>query len=90
MIRHVRGQFGWLKNFDHETFSAEVRLAKPDAAIYHHSLKGLGVQASDALFVDDRATNVEGAQAIGLRAIRFQSVAQLTDDLKKLDFPILP
>lgn len=90
MIRHVREQFRWLANFDHQTFSAEVRLAKPDAAIYHHSLKGLGVEASDALFVDDRAANVEGAQAIGLRAIRFQSVAQLRDDLGRFEFPVLP
>ncbi len=31
MIRYAREQFDWLKNFDHQTFSAEVRLAKPDA-----------------------------------------------------------
>ena len=34
MIRYAREQFGWLKNFDHQTFSAEVRITKPDAAIY--------------------------------------------------------
>jgi putative hydrolase of the HAD superfamily len=90
MIRYAREQFGWLKNFDHQTFSAEVRITKPDAGIYEHSLKGLAVNAWDALFVDDRAVNVEGAQKIGLRGIRFQSVAQLTDDLKKLEFPVLP
>lgn len=90
MIRYAREQFGWLKNFDHQTFSAEVKLTKPDAGIYEHSLKGLGVKPSDALFVDDRAMNVESAQTIGLRGIRFQSVAQLRYDLKKLEFPVLP
>jgi FMN phosphatase YigB (HAD superfamily) len=90
MIRYAREQFGWLKNFDHLTFSADVRITKPDARIYQHSLKGLEVEASDAIFVDDRAANVEGAQAVGLRAIRFLSVAQLRDELNKLEFPVLP
>ena len=40
MIRYARQKFAWLENFDHQTFSAEVRLTKPDAAIYRHSLGG--------------------------------------------------
>jgi len=90
MIRYARQQFGWLTHFDHQTFSAEVKLAKPDPAIYRHSLDGLGVAASKALFVDDRATNVEGARAVGLSAIQFRSVTQLRGDLEKLGFPVLP
>jgi len=90
MIRYARQQFGWLTHFDHQTFSAEVKLAKPDPAIYRHSLDGLGVAAAETLFVDDRATNVEGARAVGLNAIQFQSVTQLRSDLEKLGFPVLP
>jgi putative hydrolase of the HAD superfamily len=90
MIQYARKNFGWLSNFDHQTFSAEVRVVKPDAAIYQHSIDGLKVAASEALFVDDRATNVEGARAVGLKAIQFRSVTQLGDDLGKLGFPVLP
>jgi putative hydrolase of the HAD superfamily len=90
MIRYARRQFAWLTHFDHQTFSAEVKLVKPDPAIYRHSLNGLGVAASDALFVDDRAANVEGARAVGLNAIQFHSVTQLRGDLEKLGFPVLP
>jgi putative hydrolase of the HAD superfamily len=90
MIRYVRQQFAWLNHFDHQTFSAEVRVIKPDPAIYQHSLDGLGVAASEALFVDDRESNIDGARALGLSAIRFHSVAQLKDDLEKLGFPVLP
>ena len=70
--------------------SAEVSLVKPDAAIYEHSLRGVGVAASEALFVDDKEPNVQGARAVGIRAIRFQSLKQLSSDLKELGFPILP
>jgi putative hydrolase of the HAD superfamily len=90
MIRYARQQFAWLKHFDHQTFSAEVRVIKPDAAIYQHSLDGLGVAPSEALFVDDRESNIDGARALGLSAIQFHSVAQLKDDLEKLGFPVLP
>jgi putative hydrolase of the HAD superfamily len=90
MIRYARRQFVWLNHFDHQTFSAEVRVIKPDPAIYQHSLDGLGVAASEALFVDDRVPNIEGARALGLSTIQFQSVAQLKDDLERLGFPVLP
>jgi len=90
MIRYARQQFAWLKHFDHQTFSAEVRVIKPDAAIYQHSLDGLGVAPSEALFVDDRESNIDGARALGLSAIQFHSVAQLKDDLEKMGFPVLP
>jgi putative hydrolase of the HAD superfamily len=90
MILYVRRKFGWLNQFDHLTFSAEVGLIKPDAAIYQHSLRGVGVPASEALFVDDKEPNVQGARSLGLRAIRFHSVEQLRNELGKLDFPVLP
>jgi putative hydrolase of the HAD superfamily len=90
MIRHVRQQFAWLSQFDHQTFSAEVGVVKPDPAIYRHSLEGLGVAASEALFVDDREPNIAGARAVGVRAIQFRSIAQLRADLGRLGFPVLP
>ncbi len=90
MIRHVRQQFAWLKYFDHQTFSAEVQLIKPDAAIYEHSLRGVGAAASEALFVDDKEPNVKGARAVGMNALQFRSLEQFGNDLEKLGFPVLP
>ncbi len=90
MVRYVRQKFAWLDQFDHLTFSAEVSLIKPDAAIYEHSLRGVGVAASEAFFLDDKEANVQGARAVGIRAIRFQSIEQLRSELKELGFPILP
>src|SRR5271169_5142342 len=43
MISYLRENVDWLELFDFKTFSAEVRLIKPDAAIYEHTLRGLGV-----------------------------------------------
>ncbi|MGA8305907.1 MAG: HAD family phosphatase [Candidatus Acidiferrales bacterium] len=90
MVAHVKQNFPWLKHFDHQIFSADVRHIKPEPAIYEHSLKVLNVPASEVLFVDDRDANLEQARTAGMQAIRFQSVNQLRDDLHALGFPVLP
>jgi putative hydrolase of the HAD superfamily len=90
MVAHCREQFAWLNNFNSLTFSGDVRLIKPDRAIYEHALHDLGVIASETLFLDDREPNVRSAKQLGMRAIRFHSIAQLRDELEAADFPILP
>lgn len=78
---HLRNGLGLVQNFDHHSFSYELRSAKPDAAIYRHAVEGLGVEPEEALFLDDRIENIEGARAIGLHAIHFESPARLRDEL---------
>ena len=90
MISYLRNNFDWLELFDFKTFSAEVRLIKPDRAIYEHTLRGLGARAEETLFVDDREINVKAALELGIRGLRFRSVGQLREELIALEFPILP
>lgn len=90
MVSHCRKHFAWLKNFDSVTFSGEVRMIKPDPAIYEHALRGLGTTANETLFLDDREVNIRAAHELGIRAIRFKSIAQLRSDLENLGFPVLP
>ena len=61
----------WLPEFDHMTFSCDVRLVKPKTEIYQHCLNGLGVPASEALFLDDRPENIAEARRLGLHTIEF-------------------
>ena len=88
MVRHARQNFQWLRRAQCTTFSAEVRLIKPDPLIYEHCLGGLGVAPSEALFMDDRQVNIEAARAKGIHAIQFESVAQLRCELEEAGFPI--
>jgi putative hydrolase of the HAD superfamily len=64
----LRRRPGFLEHFDHHTFSYELGLVKPQREIYTHCLAGLGVAGSQALFLDDRAVNIEGALDAGLQA----------------------
>jgi FMN phosphatase YigB (HAD superfamily) len=90
MVAYCREHFAWLNNFDFVTFSGEVGLIKPDPAIYEHTLRGLGVMASEALFLDDREVNIRAAHALGISALRFESIEKLRRELAAAGFPILP
>jgi putative hydrolase of the HAD superfamily len=67
----LRDTPGFLDHFDHITFSCDLRLFKPQAAIYEHSFRGLGVAPEETLFIDDKIENVEGARAVGMQAELF-------------------
>ena len=61
----------WLPEFDHMTFSCDVKMVKPGEGIYHHCIWGLGTVAGETLFLDDRDENVETAQRVGLHSFVF-------------------
>jgi putative hydrolase of the HAD superfamily len=71
----------WLPEFEQRTFSCELGISKPASEIYEQCLGGLGMDAGDALFIDDRPDNVEGAEAIGLHGILFTSAKDLAAQL---------
>ncbi len=60
---------GLLDRVDDALSSHHLGLRKPDAAIYAATLERLLVDASDVLFFDDAAANVEAARAAGIRAV---------------------
>jgi 2-haloacid dehalogenase len=57
--------------------SGEVKLLKPDPAIYYLALDRFGLKPADALFVDDREINVAGALAVGMKAHLFTGAEDL-------------
>ncbi|MGA3028052.1 MAG: HAD family phosphatase [Bryobacteraceae bacterium] len=80
--RYLTANAAWLGGFDHHTYSCDVHMIKPEAGIYEHSLRGLGVAAGEALFLDDREANVEGARRLGLHAMLFRSPRQIHGELE--------
>jgi putative hydrolase of the HAD superfamily len=46
-------------------------IMKPDPAAYRLALDALNLPANRVLFVDDQPTNVAGAEAVGIQAVRF-------------------
>jgi FMN phosphatase YigB (HAD superfamily) len=52
-------------------------MVKPEPGIYTHAVEGLKVKPDQALFLDDRSDNVEGARAVGLHAQVYSCAAPL-------------
>lgn len=81
-LAYMRKHFGWLEGFTHLTWSCELLTAKPDPAIYRHTLEKLGVAADEAIFIDDLQPNIDAAKALGIDGILFTDIAQLRRDLE--------
>lgn len=79
----------WLPEFDHHTFSCEVKSVKPSPEIYHHCVAGLGVDPEHILFIDDRLPNIEAAQAMKWQTFHFTHVDDLHHFLKNTSLPAL-
>jgi putative hydrolase of the HAD superfamily len=75
----LRERHGFLDRFDHITFSFELGFVKPQREIYDDAVRGAGVAAGDALFIDDRSENIEGALAAGLRAELYSTWENFAD-----------
>jgi putative hydrolase of the HAD superfamily len=70
--------------FDGDVFSAEEGVRKPDTKIYRRALARLGVAPAEAIFVDDRLKNVEGARQVGMRALHFTDSVGVRQEIDRL------
>jgi putative hydrolase of the HAD superfamily len=81
VLARIEREFAWIDRFDVLVWSFQLHMAKPDPAIYWHTLKELGTEPGETLFLDDRLVNVEAARALGMKAIHFSTVEHLRRDL---------
>jgi 2-haloacid dehalogenase len=77
-------RFDFLHWFDGHVISGLEGIVKPDPKIFHRMLRRFDLQPSRTVFIDDSAVNVEAASEIGIKAILFESPAQLRKDLEDL------
>ena len=82
VLANMLREHQWLARFDVHVWSYQLRMAKPDAAIYLHTLKQLGTRPEETLFVDDKQVNIEAAQSLGMKGILFTNADQLCADLR--------
>jgi putative hydrolase of the HAD superfamily len=76
--------FGLRNLFKVSLSSCYLGLRKPEAAIYRRALDILGRPSERILFIDDRAENVAGAAAVGMKAVLFEGAETLRRELDEL------
>ena len=65
-LRFALEKCGISNLFDFTVVSAEVKLVKPDPAIFRLALARAGVSPADALMIDDVQKNLDGAKTVGI------------------------
>ncbi|OGD14350.1 MAG: hypothetical protein A2W20_01990 [Candidatus Aminicenantes bacterium RBG_16_66_30] len=80
----VRRRFPEILFFDGYVLSYELKLLKPDPAIYLAAARLAGSEPAECVFIDDMEENVKGAAAAGLAGVRYTPETDLAAELHKL------
>lgn len=70
--------------------SGTERLTKPDPAIYRLAIARFGIDPAGALFIDDVAANIAGAESVGIAGHRFVDAEALERELVARDYLAIP
>ena len=70
--------------FNGRVISCRLQLCKPEAEIYQHLLRTYGLKAEETLFIDDVQKNLDAAEKLGIRTLRFENAAQCERELRTL------
>ena len=77
-VRHRYPIFDLLEGM---VVSGEEHCIKPDPRIFHILLDRYRLDPADCIFIDDRLSNVQGAEAVGIQGIQFTSAKALREAL---------
>jgi putative hydrolase of the HAD superfamily len=84
-LNHYRIEKFDLRRYFRVFFSScFLGVRKPDRAIYQLALQMTQSGTDECVFIDDRPLNLECAQMLGMRTIRFQDTGQLREDLRRI------
>ncbi len=70
-------EHGLFQFFERAFLSTEMHMKKPDAMIFEKVLEECHVTAEEALFIDDKEENTEGAREAGIPCILYENPTQL-------------
>jgi putative hydrolase of the HAD superfamily len=81
---YLRQRYDHWRLFKDIVISGEVKLIKPDAAIFEYICRRNRLQPSETIFVDDHSPNVEAAARLGFQTILFRDADQCAHELNAL------
>jgi len=81
---YLHGRYDHWKHFQGIVISGEVKLIKPDPAIFAHLCRQHHLEPSGTIFIDDHSPNIEAAQRLGFSTILFRDTEECARDLNTL------
>ena len=79
--RALERRHAFLQWFDGGIFSSDVKLGKPDPAIFRLLASRYRLAGADTLFIDDSLANVQAADALGWQTIHCEAPERLPGQL---------
>jgi len=76
--------YEFLKYVDGSVISYEVKHTKPEPEIFESLINKYGINPGTAVFLDDLAVNLKGAEPFGFHTIQVKNIDQMLEDLRKL------
>lgn len=77
----ARAKFPILQLIDNYVVSGDVKMIKPDAAIFQLLTNRFGLRPEESLFIDDNPMNIEGARRAGIDGIVFTGADNLRQSI---------
>ena len=84
----TRPLYPFLEEMDGILVSGEVKLGKPDPAIFREFLRRFNLAPQNTVYIDDWDRNIAVATALGMIAVRFVDAVLLRSELRGLGLPI--
>lgn len=75
--------------FDDLIISGDIKLIKPDPAIFQHVLDKHKLEASKCLYFDDAPENIEAAQEMGIKGVQFTTLKDVREKLFQMGVPFI-
>ena len=82
---HLKARYDRWHVFKGIVISGEVGMMKPHLEIFEHLLQTYRLVPEHTVFIDDLATNISGAQRVGMHGIQFTDVDACRSSLKLLE-----
>ncbi len=78
--------YGYLKDFlddfDGGAYSYQEHIKKPDESFFMVIINRYNLDVKETIFFDDRIENVEAANRLGIKAIKFETIKDIEDNLE--------
>ena len=83
-FEYIKNRFPVIHKFDEWILSYKIGKMKPDPKIYKAALSRARVNPEEVIFIDDIEEYVLAAQEMGIDAVEFKSVEQITKEIKEM------
>jgi 2-haloacid dehalogenase len=80
----VRHKYAFFDLFEDIVVSGEVKLIKPDPAIFQLFMEKHDLRPEECLLIDDTMKNIQTAQSLGFATVQFHSPPQLEEELAEM------